>query len=1079
MASSLQITNFDKDIPLRDVVFETLRKAILTGELKPGERLMEIHLAERMGVSRTPVREAIRMLELENLVTMVPRCGAKVASITTSGLKDVLEVKSATFSVSGITPEVNGNKVTVTMNEAQSIAARNTEVTLTIEAKIKDDVTDEQLIAKYGSTTVPNEAKVTINDDPRKSNEVKVTPPDNPKDNPEKFINGQKGLVTLVNRADTFVYTVTQKMPEDAVSALFEDELEEVLQVIDASIDVNGVQVEVNGNKVSAELTKAQAMASRGKTITLTITAKIKDTVTDEQLIAKYGSTNVPNKARVTLNDVPRATNEVLVTPPDSPREDPNKEINGQTDKVELENRSDTFVYTVNQVVPDNAIKVLLSDTLEDVLEVISAESNVEGVKPTVNGNKVELELGLDESVKARGTKVTLTITAKIKDSVTDKELVKKYGSTTVPNKATVAINDKGLYTNEVEVTPPDTPETEPEKQINDTKDKVELSARNEKFVYTVSQKLPLDAVSATFTDELVEVLEVLEASINVEDVEVEVNGNVVSATLSEEQAIANRDNVVTLTITAKIRDGITDEQLFELYGGTDIPNKGIITINDDPKTTNEVLVSPPDNPGDDPVKSVNDQIDTYELESRPETFTYKVTKQIPYGAVSVEFVDELESVLEVVDASIDVEGVEAEVIGNTVKATFSRDAAIASRGKVVTLTINAKIRDEVTNGDLIRLYGSVTVPNKAKVTINDKELFSNEVEVVPPEEPREDPNKEVNKQTEKYELAARNEVFTYTVNQQVPTDAYTVTFTDTLEDVLEIIGTPTVNIDGAVVEVNGNNVVATISGDAIVDARGALVTLTINAKIRDDVTDKELIERYGTTDVPNTAEVAIDDKGNSTNTVLVTPPEVPHEDPKKDVNGQESLKLEERGQLFTYTISQKVSDDAVTMQFVDVLEDVLVVKGTPKVSVEGAEVIVEGNVVTVNLGKEVVIPARGTTITVTIDASLKAGIRDSELIEKYGSLDIPNTATVKINDDPRNTNTVVVTPPEVPTPETPDEPTPTPTPTPSPNTPTTPKTPSVDTADQNNSSFWMMIFFMSLISSLGIFVLRGKYNRN
>ncbi len=95
MASSLQITNFDKDIPLRDVVFETLRKAILTGELKPGERLMEIHLAQRMGVSRTPVREAIRMLELENLVTMVPRCGAKVASITTSGLKDVLEVREA------------------------------------------------------------------------------------------------------------------------------------------------------------------------------------------------------------------------------------------------------------------------------------------------------------------------------------------------------------------------------------------------------------------------------------------------------------------------------------------------------------------------------------------------------------------------------------------------------------------------------------------------------------------------------------------------------------------------------------------------------------------------------------------------------------------------------------------------------------------------------------------------------------------------------------------------------------------------------------------------------------------------
>ena len=48
--------NMDEFLPLRDVVFNTLRRAILTGELKPGERLMEIHLANRLGVSRTPIR---------------------------------------------------------------------------------------------------------------------------------------------------------------------------------------------------------------------------------------------------------------------------------------------------------------------------------------------------------------------------------------------------------------------------------------------------------------------------------------------------------------------------------------------------------------------------------------------------------------------------------------------------------------------------------------------------------------------------------------------------------------------------------------------------------------------------------------------------------------------------------------------------------------------------------------------------------------------------------------------------------------------------------------------------------------
>ena len=59
-------------LPLRDVVFNTLRQAILTGEMEPGERLMEIQLANKLGVSRTPIREAIRKLELEGLVIMIP-----------------------------------------------------------------------------------------------------------------------------------------------------------------------------------------------------------------------------------------------------------------------------------------------------------------------------------------------------------------------------------------------------------------------------------------------------------------------------------------------------------------------------------------------------------------------------------------------------------------------------------------------------------------------------------------------------------------------------------------------------------------------------------------------------------------------------------------------------------------------------------------------------------------------------------------------------------------------------------------------------------------------------------------------
>ncbi len=85
-----------KDIkPLREVVFEHLRSAILDGTLLPGERLMEVQLADKLGVSRTPIREAIRKLELEGLVEMIPRRGAQVSDLSVKDVADVLDVREA------------------------------------------------------------------------------------------------------------------------------------------------------------------------------------------------------------------------------------------------------------------------------------------------------------------------------------------------------------------------------------------------------------------------------------------------------------------------------------------------------------------------------------------------------------------------------------------------------------------------------------------------------------------------------------------------------------------------------------------------------------------------------------------------------------------------------------------------------------------------------------------------------------------------------------------------------------------------------------------------------------------------
>lgn len=79
--------------PLREIVYEELKRQILVGEIPPGTRMMEVELADEMGVSRTPIREAIRKLEKEGLVTIEPRRGAYASDISIKDMLDVLEVR--------------------------------------------------------------------------------------------------------------------------------------------------------------------------------------------------------------------------------------------------------------------------------------------------------------------------------------------------------------------------------------------------------------------------------------------------------------------------------------------------------------------------------------------------------------------------------------------------------------------------------------------------------------------------------------------------------------------------------------------------------------------------------------------------------------------------------------------------------------------------------------------------------------------------------------------------------------------------------------------------------------------------
>ena len=79
---------------LREKILETIRDAILKGTLKPGEKVAEPELAERFGISRTPIREAFRQLESEGYLTVIPRKGAVVTALSQQDVQEFYAIKS-------------------------------------------------------------------------------------------------------------------------------------------------------------------------------------------------------------------------------------------------------------------------------------------------------------------------------------------------------------------------------------------------------------------------------------------------------------------------------------------------------------------------------------------------------------------------------------------------------------------------------------------------------------------------------------------------------------------------------------------------------------------------------------------------------------------------------------------------------------------------------------------------------------------------------------------------------------------------------------------------------------------------
>ena len=861
----------------------------------------------------------------------------------TDKIDDVLAfVGNATVTVDGTaagtaavdTDDTQLLVVTFTEDEVKNNAEK--EIVVTFKAKINVD--DTALVTAYPDRTVPNKASYVItnlNDeelDPKDSEEVTVTPPTPNPDEPEieKKVN-DKEHEDLGTIDEEFTYTINTTMPKNAKGFKITDEIDAVLAFVgevkvtvgegEEAVDLSSAATK-NGQTLTVTFTEEQVKANEGKAVVVTFDAKIN--VDDAALVAKYTDRTVPNTASYTITNLkdeeldPKESEEVTVTPPTPTPDEPEIEkLVNDKEHEDLGAIGEVFTYTINTTMPKNAKGFKITDEIDAVLAFVGE------VKVTVGEGEEAVDLSsaatkngqtltvtfTEEQVKANeGKAVVVTFDAKI--NVDDAALVAKYTDRTVPNTASYTITnlkDEELdpkESEEVTVTPP-TPET------------------------------PVGSVVVRYVD--TEGNNIIPAE---QDGFSPVKTDVETGTeyTTEQKDIPGYEFVKVNTPD--------DEYDFD---GDDTPSG---TVEEGTKKVTYIykLIEKK------PVKKVN-KADHADLVVRNEEFTYTISQFVPANAVKIGFVDVLEDVLKVVGVpTIDANGADIRVDKQTVTADITGEAYVkALRGKTVTLTIRAKIRE----GTDLSKYTDETVPNEATVKINDNGQTTNVVTVKPPvpvgsvvvrhvdtdgkeirtwdvvkenvnegteytttplneedipgyvfikvntpddeydfegddapngtvvrdkttkvtyiyEKIRE-PEKRINGSKNLVTLADRDEIFTYSISQKLPMAVSEVTFTDTLEDVLQVVGYDTTDGDAIYkvsIKSNGNaQTITAYTDNAGVDA-GKVVTFTFRAKIRDDVSDEYIVEKYGEDKIiPNEAKVTIGNYGQGTNIVNVTPP--------------------------------------------------------------------------------------------------------------------------------------------------------------------------------------------------------------
>ena len=985
--------------------------------------------------------------------TVVPELEVQADSLNVKlGGKDNADLKGAT-TVSGQTvsltlDKTNLEKITRKVNRRKVKDIQYVE--LTFKAKIRKGA-DLSKYKKDGQVKVPNTADVILNDVKQTSNEVTVTPPKPKEPTIDKKINENLDSFQTFD-GQPYNYNITTAVPSDVANYkkfVIRDTLDANLELAgDVSIKGSAAalfDIHTNGQEITATVKDGQfGELAKYSTVELVIPAKVKNGVT---------GTTIENKASISFTNENNVEKEVeskpvTVTPPPV-----TKKINETLDHLDIAT-GQAYNYNIKTKLPTDITdykKFVITDTLEGDLSVINETSSKPVIKGaaaaffdvTVEGQTVTATMkDFANATDLAGQEVELIIPAKINDGVT---------RINIPNTAKFSFTDKNDHSGEKETKPVTvTPPSEPgvDKKINETLTEATIGAETD-FTYNIKAKLPNDITtykSFVVTDTLDENLTPGQAEIKgaaAKFFDVTVQGQTVTATMKDFANAGDYGNQeVELVIHAKVKKGSTVPS---------IENKAKITYtnkNDQQgeKETKPVTVTPP------PItKKVNGQ-EHADLGKLSEIFTYTIDSTVPHVADSFTISDDIVKELAFEgEATVTVDGQAVQDLtvtteGQRLTVTFGKEQVKQYAGKAVQVSFKAKVKEGITFDALLAAYPNESkdkpvVPNTASYIINDNpdsKKESKPVTVTPPPTTTPELKKEVNG-AERYDLAKRNEEFTYTLKTTMPASATVFEMTDELKEVLEFVGenaSATVKLDG---EDAGSKATVTLSGQVIKVAfteasvkadAGKSIEVNFKAKIRDNANLSAYVNKDGKTEIPNKASYDIDHNPKyhkDSNEVPVTPPTPEEPEIKKDVNGKESETLDKRDQVFTYNVKTSVAQDATAFSVTDTLVDVLEFAGTSSAKLNGqaldaSQIKVEGQTITLTLTEEQVKANGGQAVELSFTAKIKAGADLTPYLTDRG-FTVPNTASYDANIPNRpglhkDSNKVPVIVPKEPEPE-------------------------------------------------------------